>query len=84
MSDDTPKAASTKTAQAATPDAPDAVPTTVPIELTLNQFGIELSQRDNRMELVNAFVFLERQEGNHKDTEAGYQARFEAFLNKPV
>lgn len=71
------KAAKQDTAGAQNPAPADA-------ELTLDQFGLELSQRDTRVELLNAFVVLERSAGNHKDTEAGYQARFDAFLNKPV
>ena len=54
------------------------------IEITLEQFGVELSQRDNRVELLNAFIFTQSNSGYYKDTEANYQARFVDFLNKPV
>lgn len=61
----------------------EAVPIT-PHEVTLEEFGIKLSARDNRHELVNAFLWVDRQDKNHKDTEANYQARFEAFLVQPA
>jgi hypothetical protein len=65
-------------------------PSTLPVEtqvapeITLDQFGIELSHRDRRVELLNAFVFGERQAGHFKDSKANYLARFEAFADQPA
>ncbi|ATI15631.1 hypothetical protein [Bordetella phage vB_BbrM_PHB04] len=52
--------------------------------LTLNEFCLRLSTRDKRVELIGAFNFVEKQAGRFKDAESNYQARFEAFVNKPV
>ena len=52
--------------------------------IALDQFAIELSHRDKRVELLNAFVFSERRLGHFKDIKANYQARFEAFADQPA
>lgn len=52
--------------------------------LTLTEFCIRLSSRVRRVELIGAFEFDEKRAGRHRDTEANYLARFEAFTNKPV
>lgn len=55
-----------------------------PLQVTLDEFGVGLSQRDVRHELVNAFIYMDRRSGKHKDTEAAYQARYVAFLDQPA
>lgn len=64
--------------------APAAAAAPAEHEITLEQFAIELSARDNRVELINAFVFTERVERHFKDLEGKYNARFQSFLTKPV
>lgn len=53
-------------------------------EITLEHFGMKLSGIDKRVELVNAFIFVERAARHFKDTEANYQARFVAFEKQPA
>ncbi|HEX7642016.1 MAG TPA: hypothetical protein VF472_07355 [Burkholderiaceae bacterium] len=53
-------------------------------EVTLEQFGIELSRRDKRVELLNAFVFAERLAMRFKDTKTNYLTRFDAFADQPA
>ena len=53
-------------------------------EITLDQFAIELSRRDKRVELLNAFVFAERRAKHFKDTKKNYLARFDAFADQPA
>lgn len=53
-------------------------------EITLTQFGIELSRSEKRVELLNAFIFLENQGKRFKDTKTAYLARFAAFVDQPV
>lgn len=48
-------------------------------QITLQEFMQKLSQRDNRVELINAFYYTERQAGHIKDFESVFQARFIAF-----
>ena len=52
--------------------------------ITLVQFGIEFSKSEKRVELLNAFLFLENQAGHVKDTKSAYLARFAAFVHQPV
>lgn len=68
-----------------TPTAAAAAPAT-PEEhaVTLEQFAIELSQRDKRVGLVNGFVFIEKQARRFKDLPSAYQARYDAFINAPA
>lgn len=53
-------------------------------ELTLDEFCARLSSRDKRVELIGGFHFVETKAKRFKDAESQYQARFEAFVNKPV
>ena len=53
-------------------------------EITLTQFGIELSRSERRVELLNAFIFIENQSKRFKDTKSAYLARFAAFVDQPV
>jgi hypothetical protein len=57
--------------------------TAVPL-VALNEFCTRLSMTDRRVELISAFHFTETQAGRQKDAESNYQARYTAFLNKPV
>jgi hypothetical protein len=97
MSDDNQSVASATVApamQSATSLAvPSATASTQPVaqsappaepEVTLDQFGIELSHRDKRVELLNAFVFAERQAKHFKDTKTNYLTRFDAFADQPA
>lgn len=52
--------------------------------ITLTQFGIELSRSEKRVELLNAFIFMESQAARFKDTKPAYLARFDAFVHQPV
>ena len=52
--------------------------------VTLNEFCTRLSMNDRRVELIGGFHFVERQAGRLKDAESSYQARYTAYLNKPV
>lgn len=72
------------TATAPTATAPTQPAAPVPHEITLEQFGIELSSRDNRVALVNGFMYVEKVARHFKDTESAYQARFTAFINAPA
>jgi hypothetical protein len=54
-------------------------PVQAAFQITLQEFMQKLSQRDNRVELINAFFFTERQAGHIKDYESEFQARFVAF-----
>jgi hypothetical protein len=63
---------------------PNTSTVSAPSAITLSQFGVELSRADKRVELVNAFIFSQKQAGFVKDTKANYQARFAAFVNHPA
>ena len=52
--------------------------------MPLEQFCQQLSIRDRRVELVNAFFGEMKREGVVKDTEAGFDARFTAFCGRPA
>ena len=52
--------------------------------ITLTQFGIEWSRSERRVELLNAFIFMENQQRRFKDTKSAYLARFAAFVDQPV
>lgn len=58
--------------------------TATPILVTLNEFCTRLSNTDRRVELIGGFHFTETRAGRNKDTESNYQARYTAFLTKPV
>lgn len=51
---------------------------------TLDDFCCELSTGSKRVELISAFAHVESMAGRLRDTEANYQARFEAFIGQPV
>jgi len=65
-----------------TKDAVVAAPTSD--EITIEEFCTRLSRSDRRVELIGAFAFVEKRAGRVKDAESAYQARFTAFVNKPV
>jgi len=64
-----------------TNDEPVALPAD---ELTLTEFCTRLSARDRRVELIGGFHASQRAAERHKDTEAAYQAAFDAFATQPV
>lgn len=51
---------------------------------TLEEFCCEISTGSKRVELINAFAYVESAAGRLRDTEANYQARFDAFVGQPV
>lgn len=53
-------------------------------QVTLNEFCTRLSMTDRRVELIGGFHFTETKAGRNKDAESNYQARYTAFLTKPV
>lgn len=53
-------------------------------KMTVEDFCAMKSQSDRRVELLAGFHSSERLAGNLADTEAAFQSRFEAFINKPV
>lgn len=55
-----------------------------PVEMTLQEFCTRLSAKDRRVELLKGFFAYETGNGCIKGTEDQLQARFEAFVNKPV
>jgi len=78
-------------AVAATP-APAVVVAAAPIkmpepvhEMTLERYALARSKTCGRnVELLNAFVKMEKRAGNHKGTSAAYDSRYQEFLAKPV
>ncbi|WP_175787417.1 hypothetical protein [Burkholderia anthina] len=74
-SDQAPAAITIAPISQADPDVP---------EITLEEFGMKLSGSDKRVELVNAFIFVERNARQFKDTEANFQTRFVAFEQQPA
>lgn len=70
-----------------------AVPTEIPVDaaaidapapISLDEFCIQLSQKEPRVELISGFHYTELAAGNARDTAEAYQARFVAFLTKPA
>lgn len=59
-------------------------PIPTPFEITLGEFMQKLSQRDDRVEMVNAFYFGEKASGVIKDLESNFQARFGAFTTMAI
>lgn len=55
-----------------------------PAEITLNEYVAKLSQRDRRVELVNAFYRSEKINGTVKDQESNFDARFVTFSNQVI
>jgi hypothetical protein len=64
--------------------AATAAATPVEHEISLTQFGIEASKSEKRVELLNAFVFTQRQARQFKDTKSNYLARFADFAKQPA
>ena len=52
--------------------------------LTLDQWAEARSKKDRRVELLNGFVTLERAGGRFTNTEAGWNAAYIAFANRPI
>ena len=52
--------------------------------VTINEFCMRLSETVNRPELIGAFAYSERAAGVQRDTLEQFQARYNAFINKPV
>jgi hypothetical protein len=69
---------SNETAQAPAAQAP------APEQVTLEEFCMRLSNVDKRVELIGGFEHSEKAAGHTKDAESEFQARFTAFVNKPV
>jgi len=55
-----------------------------PLKLSLHEFCARLSMTVRRPELIGGFEHHERINGHLEDTEAGFQASFSSFRNKPV
>ncbi|WP_441280569.1 hypothetical protein [Tardiphaga sp. 862_B3_N1_1] len=53
-------------------------------KITLTEFCVRVSNKQNRPELLGGFEFVEKAAKRLKDTESAYQARFEAFERTPV
>lgn len=53
-------------------------------EVTLDEYCIRKSRTDKRVELIGAFHFDEKRQRHVKSTEAAFESRFEAFVNKPA
>ena len=58
--------------------APDEFP------LALEEFCLQLSQVDKRVELIGGFHYTEKVAGRLKDTRQAYQTRYMAFLTQPA
>lgn len=48
----------------------------------LHEFCVRLSMRDNRVEHIGTFEFLEKYHGRLSDLEVNYNERYTAFLNQ--
>lgn len=79
---DTPEADVSGISVTAAASVPAAAPTDFPV--TLDEFCTRLSTADKRVELIGAFHSVEKAARRHRDTEANYQARFDAFINQPA
>lgn len=53
-------------------------------EQTLDEFCLDLSRGDKRVELIAGFHSSERAAGRRKDTASRYAARFQSFATQPV
>ncbi len=54
------------------------------VRLTLDGFCARLSETVKRPELIGAFHFSEKQQGNVAGTASEFQARYDSYINKPV
>ena len=61
-----------------------SAPVQEPILVSLNEFCSRLSETVARPELIGAFAFSERATSISRDTVDAFQARYTAFINKPV
>lgn len=52
--------------------------------VSVDEFCARLSETVIRPELIGAFAYTERAAGNHRGTAEQFQARYNAFINKPV
>jgi hypothetical protein len=52
--------------------------------LSLEEFCARLSVADKRVEMIGAFAHTETRAGRTKGLASEYEARFDAFVNKPA
>lgn len=52
--------------------------------VTLDNFCVELSQTDKRVELIGGFHYTERLAGRYRDVASAYRLRFQAFTTRAV
>lgn len=52
-------------------------------DITLDEYCLRRSIPDRRPELINGFHSAEKLAGVVKDSQAAFDARFQAFVNKP-
>lgn len=52
--------------------------------VSIDEFCTRLSETVVRPELIGAFAYSERAAGNLRATSEQFQARYTAFINKPV
>lgn len=62
--------------------APKKPPT--PVEVTLDEFCVRLSNTDKRVALISGFHYTEKVAGHLKDFEPNYKARYATFITQPV
>lgn len=62
---------------------PQAAPQTEEA-LTLDQWAVERSRAENRVELLNGFVAVQRASGPLAQLKAEWDAAYSAFANRPV
>ena len=74
-----PKTSAEPTPEAGAAPGPDATEA-----LTLEQWATARSARDRRVEMLNAFASTERAAGRFSNTEAGWNAAYIAFANRPI
>ena len=66
------------------PVAPAAEAAPSDTAVSLDEYCMQLSKSDRRVELIGAFHKSEMRQRRGKDTEANYSARYQTFINKPV
>lgn len=65
--------------------APIAPTTTVTApKVSLTEFCLNQSAKENRPELIGGFEFIEKRAKRFKDTQEAYAERFEAYKVTPV
>ena len=52
--------------------------------MDINEFCTQLSQSDNRVEIIGAFHSEECVQGRRKDMKSAYMKRFQEFCTRPV